>query len=51
MININATELFSVDVNQTELFHWLTVDIGRRPSTLLTSIITDVFIMPYLKVL
>ena len=46
MVNVDAAELFAVDVYQTELFHWLTVDVGPGPSTLSTFIITDVFITP-----
>ena len=46
MVGVDATELFMVDVNQTELFQWSTANVGRRPLTLLTSIITDVFITP-----
>ena len=41
-----------LDVDQTELFHWSKVDFRRRPSmlsTLLTSIITDVFLTPWYK--
>ena len=43
MVDVNATELFIVDVNQTELLHWSTVDVWHQLST---SIFTDVFITP-----
>ena len=35
-----------VEIDQTELFYWSTVDLGRRPSTLSASFFSDVFITP-----
>ena len=32
-MEVDAAELFMVDFNQTELFHWLKVDVGRPTST------------------